>query len=224
MSDTKQLLESMIESKEALEKSIELLQTQNSSIVSNYSSWNPTDDTIWAFKTNYINQIKPEKLITAFCANDYMIINRIKTEKLISAFCDNDYLFDYSHVAMVLPIGLFDDGGVKLERVISPVLESLKKLHKNTNWEWYWNECMNNHAHRLNQSLDHVEKITSRGKVTLEGSVIFYVRDADFTTITEIEKYLTSLNYYTKHKKLGIAHFKASGERVTIFEYDCEKG
>ncbi len=206
MSDTKQLLESMIKSREALDKSIELLsKSQNSSIVSNYSSWNPRDDTIWAFKIYYINKIKPEKLITTFCANDYLV--------------------DLEHIEMILPIGLFDDGGVKLERVISPALESFKELHKNTNWKWYWNnECIDNYTPRLNQSLDRIEKITSLGKITFEGSVIFYVRSADFTTVTEIEKYLTSLNYYTKHQKIGMTHFKVSDERVTIFEYDCESG
>lgn len=218
MSDVKQLLESMIESKEALDKSIELLlaqsarlcfrqdtisKSQNFSIVSNYSSWNPKDDTIWAFKIYYINKINPKELITEFCCNDQLI-------------CPNNG-------TIVCPIGLFDDGGTKLERVINSALEGIKVRHKNTGWGKY-DDRVDSYTCPLNQGLDHVEKITSLGKVTLEGSVIFHVHNADFTTVIEIEKFLTGLNSCPKRKKVGMIHFKVSGESVTVFEYICESG
>ena len=220
MIDVKKILERMLKTKEVLEKDIELLAaSQNISIISSQYSWSPTKDSIWVFKTNYVDRIDQDKFVSAFCANDYF----------------RDLIYDNDDV-VICPIGIFNDGslgkgdsnnsGEKLRRVINPALKGIKEIFGNEEW-WEDEDCMDGCTVAFNKSLDDLEKITYHGycgKQTLKGSVIFHVQGADFATRREIENFLIDLEYCAGHALLDMVHFKVSNKQVTVFEYDCESG
>ena len=209
----------MLKNKDSLEKDIKLLtESQNIAIASNQYSWCPIKDTIWVFKTNYVDRIDQDKFVSAFCANDYF----------------KDWIDDYEEM-LVCPIGLYNDnslgkvgpnnGDGKLRRVIIPTLKGMSKLYKNGEW-WKIDDCENGCTKEFNESLDEVEKITYHGydgKKTLKGSVIFHIHRGDFTTIRKIEKFLSDLDYCVGAgvALLNTVHFKILNQQVTVFEYDC---
>ncbi len=213
MNDVNKITELMLKNKDSLEKDIKLLiESRNISIASNQYSWSPIKDSIWVFKTNYVDRIDQDKFVSAFCANDYF-----------------KYLNDDYEEMIVCPIGLYNDNSLgkvgsnnedgKLRRVIIPILKGMTELFKNDEW-WKNDDCENGYTKTLNKSLDEVEKIRYHGfwgEQTLEGSVIFHVHRGDFTIIRKIEKFLSDLDYCVGHALLNTVHFNILNQKVTFF-------
>ncbi len=176
--------------------------------------WYPYEDTIWAFKTGNINLIETEKLVSAFCGNDYFKDLNCENAKMV-----------------VSPIGLYYDmnwGKEKLKHVARPVLKgSIKHFRKTKRWtnEDYIDEYISELDDRLNV-IKRTECNEPCGEFCcnqiFKGSVIFEVCMMDFATIAEIEKLLVGLNYGhgDGNRLKNTFHFDLVSERVTVFEYD----
>ena len=195
MADVKQILERMLRTKDLLEEDIaSLINSQKLRIATCQHTWNPSGDSIWAFKMRGVGQIK--------------------VPDFISSFCDNPYFQEYNDSnddVSIYPIGLYDNTG-ELRNVSSQALEGLEKLFKDKKW---WDEEYHMNPSKVGKNLEK----TVYGKSDLKGSIIFR-GSGNFTTITEIEKFLSGLGVLDFDVLVNTVHFNVLGERVTVLEYD----
>ena len=175
--------------------------------------WNPTEDRIWVFKTNYVD--------------------RIKTSALVSTFCDQfSEEIDDNEEVVICPIGLYCDGSLGKknggEVIHIMTLESLGKVCKFKSPcpedEWLDKAHMDELQKSFNKSLNNVVNAYS-GEEGIEGSVIFRVKGMKLHDVRKIENLLQSLNYCVIWDTgCQVTHFEVSGEPVTVFEYESECG
>jgi len=137
------------------------------------SLWRPQKDTVWAFKTRYVDRVDIPSLITKFCDQFGGQI-------------------DESEEPVICPIGLYCDGSLKSgnKGKIKRVAElTLKNLENRFDW-WDTEYDYADYAEEFNKSLDWVVKDPK-----LEGSIIFRVKGGSFTLVTQIQILLFSLGY-----------------------------
>nr|QBK91071.1 MAG: hypothetical protein LCPAC202_00450 [Pithovirus LCPAC202] len=205
MTDVKQMLESLIEQKKSLEKTIKLLRDSTKfPIPTNQYTWDPSNDTLWIFEMRGVGNVEESDLVSSFCHNKF--------------FRDFN---DSSGEIIILPIGLYDfTQGMR--DITGQTLKCLETYFKNKDW-WDDEKCFV--ASNFNKKLDKIVEVISPGAIIFRGGHI----DA----LPVIEKLLRNLRVSVGHIDPNVTapaldfdvlwkmtHFNLFDERVTIFKYD----
>ncbi len=191
--------------------------------------WEPARDDIWIFKTGYIDQIKIEKFTSSF------------VEKFLESLETQDYTIGSSDLR-IFPIALIDSKG-EVKYPASSALASLEKICQKERKEEGIKE-MNQEdqasykkkLQKISLDLDNQAKIIIESSPTkLKNVIIFDTSMMCYSTIVEIEEFLTELNYCPSYVRLlkSSSHYQLNDPKsetpqvilnVTLFVYDCDEG
>ena len=191
--------------------------------------WEPSRDDIWIFKTGYIDQIKIEEFTSSF----------------VDKFLEYLDITIGSSDLRIFPIALIDSKG-EAKYPASSALAQLEKILKEEGNEQTMKELeeMNQEERvsykkklqKISLDLDNLAKMIIESSPTkLKNVIIFDTSMMCYSTIVEIEEFLTELNYCPSYVRLlkSSSHYQLNDPKsetpqvvldVTLFVYDCEEG